>query len=122
HYHTTVNPLVRVPVAVSSTQPQTRTPSTEGANPIQGARFRKRSRMKLAAVLGACLAIAFVGVMLMRNVSPRAMSSFDLFWGPVLANSRPVVVCTGSNRVYVLAREAHSRYRKDHPSPEDATP
>ncbi len=122
-FHPSEIPLARVPVAVSSTQPQTRIPpSTEGANPVPSARFRKRSRMKLAAVLGACLAIAFAGVMLIRNAPPRAVSSFDLFWGPVLASSRPVVVCTGSNRVYVLSREAHSRYRKNHPSPDDATP
>src|SRR5450755_1629687 len=96
-------------------------PSTEGANPVPSARFRKR-HLKLAAVLSACLAIAFAGVMLIRNAPPRAVSSFDLFWGPVLASSRPVVVCTGSNRVYILSREAHSRYRKNHPSPDDATP
>ena len=122
-FHRSEIPLTRLPVAVSSTQPQTRVPpSTEGANPVPSARLRKRSRLKLAAVLGACLAIAFAAVMLLRNAPPRAVSSFDLFWGPVLASSRPVVVCTGSNRVYVLSREAHSRYRKNHPSPDDATP
>jgi hypothetical protein len=122
-FHRSEIPLARLPVAVSSTQPQTRVPPlTEGANPVPSARFRKRSRLKLAAVLSACLAVVFAGVMLIRNTHPRVVSSFDLFWGPVLASSRPVVVCTGSNRVYVLSREAHSHYRKNHPSPDDATP
>ena len=116
-------PCRRLPVAVSSTQPQARVlPSTESANPVSIARLRKHSRLKLAAVLGACLAIAFAAIMLLRNSPPRVVSSFDLFWGPVLSSSRPVVVCTGSNRVYVLSREAHSRYRTNHPSPDDATP
>ena len=122
-FHRSEIPLTRLPVAVSSTQPQARVlPSTESANPVSIARLRKHSRLKLAAVLGACLAIAFAAIMLLRNSPPRVVSSFDLFWGPVLSSSRPVVVCTGSNRVYVLSREAHSRYRTNHPSSDDATP
>jgi hypothetical protein len=46
----------------------------------------------------------------------------DLFWEPVLADSRPVLVSTGSNRVYRLSDEARARYRKSHARQPDDTP
>ena len=42
--------------------------------------------------------------------------------GPSSGNLATSSRFTGSNRVYVLSREAISRYRKNHPSPDDATP
>jgi hypothetical protein len=52
----------------------------------------------------------------------RSKSALDLFWEPVLADSRPVFVCTGSNRVYRLSEEARARYRKNHARQPDETP
>ena len=96
--------------------------SIEDVNPVSIARSRKYSSLRLSAVLGVCLATALAGVMLTRNTPARAMSSFDLFWAPVLASSRPVLVCTGSNRVYLLSAETRERYQKSHLHPEDSTP
>jgi hypothetical protein len=75
----------------------------------------------MGALLAICVATALAGLTLFRNTS-RAVSPFDLFWGPILGTSRPVLVCTGSNRVYILSQEARNRYRKSHPDPEDSTP
>ncbi len=78
-------------------------------------------RSWLIAVLAVCVVIGLVGSGKLRRTSAAA-TPFDLFWGPVLETSRPVLVCTGSNRVYILSREARARYRKSHPGPEDSTP
>lgn len=69
----------------------------------------------------AVLGLTLVGIVLLR-AGRREATPFDLFWAPVLDNVRPVLICTGSNRVYVLSQEARARYRKDHPLTEQATP
>src|SRR5689334_2911067 len=75
HFHPSEVPLARVPLVVTSLQPQAEAHgSTEGANPVLNARHRKRSLMKLAVVLGGCLAIAFAGAMLVRNAPSRPVS------------------------------------------------
>jgi len=70
---------------------------------------------------GCGLALALAALLLVR-ASYRAPTAFDLFWSPVLENSRPVLICTGSNRVYLLSEEARARYRKGHPLTEEGTP
>ncbi len=82
---------------------------------------RKRNRLWPLATLAACLTMALAGLALLRGTF-RAATPFDLFWGPILADSRPVLICTGSNRVYILSREARSRYSRSHPLAEDSTP
>lgn len=77
----------------------------------------KRKVLWAFAVISACTAISLIGLWLMR-VSYTAATPFDLFWAPVLDNSRPVLICTGSNRVYRLSEAARVRYRKNHPLPE----
>jgi hypothetical protein len=120
-FHPSEIPLPQVPVSAKliPLQPETLAPTLATVAPNADA--LKRDRLWLVALLAVCLATALAGVMLTRN-APRAVSSFDLFWGPVLASSRPVLICTGSNRVYILSQEARSRYRKSHPDPEDGSP
>jgi len=72
-------------------------------------------------LLAACLMAVLTGWWVTRTVS-HPKTAFELFWEPILENSSPVLVCTGSNRVYILSLEARSRYRKSHPLPQDATP
>ena len=62
------------------------------------------------------------GAILKHGKSASAPSALDLFWGPVLENSRPVLICTGSNRVYILSQQARAHYRKSHPLAQDSTP
>lgn len=95
------------------------TPSSQVAPGSPTAPNRQRTRWAIGLAV-ACL-VAVVAGLLGRN-SVHSSSTLDLFWEPVLANPRPVVICTGSNRVYRLSDEARARYRKDHASRQDDTP
>ena len=81
----------------------------------------KRRTIRWAFVVVAASLVAVVAGLLGRN-SVHSSSTLDLFWEPVLANPRPVLVCTGSNRVYRLSDEARARYRRGHASRQDETP
>lgn len=120
-FHPAEIPLPQVPVPAKFLPAHSEiidlTPGTVGRN----AEGRKGKRLWLVVLLAVCLAVAFGGVISFRGTD-RAVAPVDLFWAPVLADSRPVLICTGSNRVYILSREARGRYRKSHPLAEDATP
>jgi len=118
-FHPSEIPLPQVPVAVVPPQPETLAPIPATVAPTAGA--RKRNRIWLVALLAVCVAVVLGGLISFRETS-RAVAPFDLFWAPVLENRSPVLICTGSNRVYILSREARARYRKSHPLAEDATP
>jgi hypothetical protein len=81
----------------------------------------KRRMFWVSALLVACIAVVLVALALHRSVSVPP-SAFDLFWEPVLNNSSPVLVCTGSNPVYLLSQSAVSRYRTAHSQGHDAVP
>ena len=85
-----------------------------------------RKRLWLLAALATCLAVVLVYTLVQAKYTlvqtkPRPTNSLDLFWGPVLENPRPVLVCTGSNSVYLLSRQALDKYKKTHSSPQDAS-
>jgi hypothetical protein len=88
---------------------------------VSSARNQNRRLGWVYALVAGCVVAAFAGLLLTRG-SYRPATPFDLFWAPVLENSSPVLVCTGSNRVYRLSERARARYRKDHPHPADSTP
>ena len=101
---------------------------TEAVLPVRGpnilvppARRRNRTLLWASALVSGFVAITFVGVWLIRT-SYAAATPFDLFWAPVLDSSRPVLVCTGSNRVYRLSESARARYRNSHSHTEEGTP
>jgi hypothetical protein len=102
------------------------TPSVEGvfstaeATSVSSARPSKRKLLWASALVAGCVAVTLAGLLLTHT--SYAVTPFGLFWAPVLENSRPVMICTGSNRVYRLSEEARARYRKDHPSAESSTP
>jgi hypothetical protein len=68
------------------------------------------------------LAAAFAGLMPTQHTTSPPGTAFDLFWGPVLENPRPVLVCTGTNSVYVLTPKAIEKYKTTHSHRPDATP
>ena len=70
-----------------------------------------------AAIL---LAAVFAALMLTRHTTAPAGNAFDLFWGPVLENPKPVFVCTGTNSVYVLTTKAIEKYKAAHAHQQDA--
>ena len=110
-----------MPAKLVQLQPETLV-LTQLANDAPNTGPRKRNRLWPFVVLAACVAVALTGLALSRGPAFRAATPFDLFWGPVLQDSKPSLICTGSNRVYILSREARARYRKSHPHTEDATP
>src|SRR5436190_20462983 len=109
-----------VGLAIDVTPPLEVVPSS--ANPTVGsaANLGKRRLFWTSAMAVGCITILSAGVLLSRGRYATA-SPFDQFWAPVLANAGPVLVCTGSNRVYRLTEEARARYRRSHPHDEDAT-
>jgi hypothetical protein len=121
-FHPPEIPLPQFPAPARLVEPQTeahgsRQVPTLGAD----ASVPKRPFLWVGAILTVCVVAALASLPLFRT-APHAASPFDLFWGPVLKTSRPVLVCTGSNRVYVLSQEARNRYRKIRPLAEDGTP
>ena len=84
-------------------------------------RLRKR-RAFWAIGVAILLAAALAGLMLTRHRTSPTDTAFDLFWGPILKTPRPVLVCTGSNSVYVLADKARDKYRTAHSHQQDAAP
>src|SRR6266498_990315 len=86
------------------------------------ARRRKLQWMVLLFATVVVVAIATLVITRTTRTVSTPQSAFDLFWEPVLLNSRPVLVCTGTNRVYRLSEDAQARYRKNHPAPEGVSP
>ena len=95
--------------------------STEGPADRSKATNSRKHRWWLSAALAACLVLALAGLAQFRGAL-WAGSPFEMFWGPILQDPRPVLVCTGSNSVYILSRAARARYRKSHPATADLTP
>jgi hypothetical protein len=87
---------------------------------IGNTRLRKRT---LFWATGATILLAalFAGLMLTQHTTTPTGNAFDLFWGPVLENPRPVFVCTGSNSVYVLSSKAIEKYKATHSHRQDAS-
>jgi len=83
---------------------------------------RLRKRKAFWATGTAILLAAFAGLMLTQHTTSPSGTAFDLFWGPILENPRPVLVCTGTNSVYVLTPKAIEKYRTTHPHRQDGTP
>ncbi len=114
-------PSAPVPAKLVQLQPETLVP-TQASKEALNTGLGKPNRLWPIVVLAACVAVALTGLALFRGPAFRAATPFDLFWAPVLQDSKPSLICTGSNRVYILSREARARYRKSHPHTEDATP
>jgi len=121
-FHRSQDSLSQVAVAAGVTRPHMEPAVLSDADtPRSSARSLKR-KLFWAAIL---LAVGFVAVLARIALSPTASpakSGFDLFWEPLLENSRTVLVCTGSNPVYLLSPQARNRYRKTHPREQDADP
>ena len=119
-FHAPEPPLAQVPMPARLVSPPTE-PLAPPELSVPSRKLGASTHMWLVVLLALCVIAALFGLARFRHTSSVA-SPFDLFWGPVLETPRPVLVCTGSNRVYILSQEARSRYRKSHPRPEDGTP
>jgi hypothetical protein len=93
-------------------------PPTAAAVAASRAQTSKRRLFGAFGLAALCLAVTLAGLGLARTSRPSS-TPFDLFWAPVLENTGPVLVCTGSNRVYRLSEAARARYRKSRPRQED---
>jgi hypothetical protein len=113
-FHCPGGAVSQIVAATDVTQASNETVVSQPPEPlIASTRLRKREAFWAtgAAIL---LAAVFAGLMLTRHAKSHPGTAFDLFWGPVLENPRPVLVCTGTNSVYVLTPKAIEKYKTTH--------
>ena len=121
-FHRSEGSLSQVAILAGVARPRMEPPVLSEAETLRSnARGLKRKLFWGAILLAGSLVAVLAGVMLTRTASP-PKSGFDLFWEPILENSRTVLVCTGSNPVYLLSPQARNRYKKTHPRGQDADP
>lgn len=111
-------------IAVPLTIPSRAEPAlSPGPQPlVSRTHAEKRTRFwALVLLAGAIAAALLVGLFVTRTASPAA-TAFDGFWQPTLEARRPVLVCTGSNPVYLLSQQALDKYKSAHSHGQDATP
>jgi len=103
-------------------RPRTEPPVLSEADTRRLNAFGLKRKLFWGVILFAGSFVAvLVGVVMTRTASP-AKSAFDLFWEPILENPRTVLICTGSNPVYLLSPQARNRYKKTHSLGQDADP
>jgi len=118
-FHRPEGAVHQVAAATHVVQPGTETVISQRPEQLIANRRLGKRKAFWATAAAILLAAAFTGRMLTRHSRGTA---FDLFWGPVLENSRPALVCTGSNSVYVLSPKALEKYKTTHSYRQDATP
>jgi hypothetical protein len=121
HFHCPESDLSRVAAATDITQPYSEEVVSQLPEHLLANTPPKRTALWAtgAAIL---LAAVFAGFMLTRHTTSSASNAFDLFWEPVLENPRPVLVCAGTNSVYVLPAEAIEKYKVTHTHRQGAAP
>ena len=121
-FHRPEGAASQVAPAIDVTQPSREAVVSQRPDPlIVNTRLAKRKAF-WATGTAILLAAALAGLMLTQHTTSPSVTAFDLFWGPVLENPRPVFVCTGSNSVYVLSPKALEKYKTTHSHRQDATP
>jgi len=122
HFHRSEGSLSQVAIPAGVARPRMEPPVLSEADTLpSNARGLKRKLFWGVILLAGSFVAVLAGVVLIRTATP-AKSAFDLFWEPILENSRTVLVCTGSNPVYLLSPQARNRYKKTHSRGQDADP
>ena len=103
------------------TQPSSEAIVSQGPERLTGNTRLLKRNVLWATGAAILLAAGLAGLKLTAHTATPAAKAFDLFWGPVLENPKPVFVCTGSNSVYVMSSKAIEKYRTAHRHPQDAT-
>ena len=85
-------------------------PIAEPQREISYPNYWNRAIWETAVLLG----VAMLGWFSYRKFYASHQSTLDLFWAPVLSNSRPVLIYGGANAVYHLSNSFLDRYRKEH--------
>jgi hypothetical protein len=121
-FHPPETPAPQLPLQVLLTPPRSDgLPSIQPDLPAPRTRSGRRIRSWAVALLLGIVAV-LSATLILRRTGPSAENAFDQFWKPVLDNKKPVLVCTGSNPVYLLSEESRGRYRRSHLLGPDATP
>ncbi len=121
-FHRSEGSLSQVARPTGVAHPRMEPPVLSEADTLRSdARGLKRKLFWGVILLAGSFVAVLAGVVLTRTAYP-AKSAFDLFWEPILENSRTVLICTGSNPVYLLSPQARNRYKKTHPRGQDADP
>jgi hypothetical protein len=118
HFHHAEPAVLQVPV-LGSLLPLPVEPARLPAQKASSDIPTRKRRLWLLAALASCLA-AVLGYALIHRTA-HATNPLDVFWGPILQNPRPVLVCTGSNSVYLLSRPALDKYKKRHAPQQDTS-
>ena len=120
HFHRSEPAVAQVSAAGTLIPSSAEGASLSASDGLASNRLRiTRKRWWLLAGLVTCLAVVLVYALV--QTKPRPTNSLDLFWGPILQNPRPVLICTGSNSVYLLSRQALDKYKKTHSPQQDAS-
>lgn len=100
---------IRIDLPAGSYAPEFHFEDPAGQSPRPA---RTSSRRLIFALAGALLpaAAAFAWFLLAPDRSPA-----EQFWEPVLASSRPVLICSANPVVYHLSGRAHEKYLALHP-------
>jgi hypothetical protein len=113
-FHPLETALAQAPVSATAIPPWAAPGPSSGQDSLSpSSRYRHRKLLWVLALVAGCLAAGIASVLLARTASHPA-TAFDLFWEPVLASSRPVFVCAGSNPVYIVSPPVLERYEKTH--------
>jgi hypothetical protein len=100
----TVDQLATAPALTPFTVPEISSPATTTASDI-----RRRHAGPLWVVSVLCALVLASSLILFRTKSP-----IDQFWEPILSTSKPVLIYTGSNPVYMPTQELLDKYRATH--------
>lgn len=120
-FHRPEGAVSQVATATDGTRPSSEAIAAQRPEGLIGSKGLRKGTLFWATGATILLAALFAGWRLSRHTTAPTGNAFDLFWGPVLENPKPVFVCTGSNSVYVLSAKAIEKYKAAHPHPQDAT-
>jgi hypothetical protein len=99
-----VHRLAAVPAQAPFAVSEISSPATTTASDV-----RRRHAGPLWVVLILCAAVLVSSLFLLNTKSP-----IDQFWEPILSTTKPVLIYTGSNPVYMPTQELLEKYRATH--------
>ncbi len=71
-------------------------------------------RKTVGIVSALALLLGVAGLGLWRSHELRSPGALQMFWAPVFASRKPVIIYAGANAVYRLSDQFLERYRKEH--------
>lgn len=101
---------VRIEIPSGAYHAEFHPPATPVAQALQPAVSKLISTRSWFIVAGVLIAIAAFGLTLRRAPAPNAL---DLFWAPMIASPKPVLLYCGQPVAYFLSREVRKKYHDE---------